>query len=145
LLSEGIRSACWLPLVRGSKAIGVLNIASLHEDAFTRAQMELLSQVANQVSIAVENALAFRQITELKNPLAEEKVYLEDELRTEHSYDEIVGESPAWRNILQQVEIVAPTDSAVLILGETGTGKELIARAIHEQSSRRERTFVKTS
>ena len=145
LLSEGIRSACWLPLVRGDRAIGVLNIASLHEDAFTRDQVELLSQVANQISIAVENALAFRQITELKNRLAAEKIYLEDELRTEHSYDEIVGESPAWRNILQQVEIVAPTDSAVLILGETGTGKELIARAIHERSAQREHTFVKTS
>ena len=145
LVSEGIRSACWLPLVRGERAIGVLNIASLREDAFSRPQVELLSQVASQVSIAVENALAFRQITELKNRLAEEKIYLEDELRTEHSYDEIVGESPAWRNVLQQVEIVAPTDSAVLILGETGTGKELIARAIHERSHRRDHTFVKTS
>ena len=96
--------------------------------------------VASQVSIAVENALAFRQITELKNRLAEEKIYLEDELRTEHSYDEIVGQ-PAWRNILRQVEIVAPTDSSVLILGETGTGKELIARAIHERSSRHEHTL----
>ncbi len=145
LLSEGIRSACWLPLVRGDRAIGVLNIASMREDAFSRDQMALLSQVASQISIAVENALAFRQITELKNRLAEEKIYLEDELRTEHSYDEIVGESPAWKNVLQQVEIVAPTDSAVLILGETGTGKELIARAIHERSPRHERTFVRMS
>ena len=145
LLSEGIRSACWLPLVRGNRAIGVLNIASLRVDAFSRAQVELLSQVASQVSIAVENAMAFRQITELKNRLAEEKIYLEDELRTEHSYDEIVGESPAWKNVLRQIDIVAPTGSAVLILGETGTGKELIARAIHEKSRRCDRTFVKMS
>ncbi len=145
LLSEGIKSACWLPLRRGETRIGVLNVASKHESAFTLEQMGLLDQVANQVAVAVENALAFQQITELKNKLAEEKDYLEDEIRTEHHFDEIVGEGPAWNAVLEQVETVAPTDAAVLIFGETGTGKELVARAIHGRSRRRERTLVKMS
>jgi formate hydrogenlyase transcriptional activator len=103
----------------------------------------MMIQIAGQIAIAVENALAVAEIAELKNKLAEEKLYLEDEIRTEFNFEEIVGESAALRGILQQVETVAGTDSTVLILGETGTGKELIARAIHNMSARRERTFVK--
>ncbi len=103
----------------------------------------MLTHVSNQVAVAVENALAFEEIASLKNKLAEEKLYLEDEIRTEQNFEEIIGESTALKNILKQVETVAPTDSTVLIQGETGTGKELIARAIHDLSSRRERTFVK--
>ena len=132
LLSEGIRSACWLPLQRGDGSIGVLNVASFQENAFDRDAMELLNQIAVQIVVAVENVLAFSEITELKNQLSGEKEYLEDEIRTEYTYDEIVGESSAWRNVLEQVATVAPTDATVLLLGETGTGKELIARAIHE-------------
>ncbi len=94
--------------------------------------MDLLAQVAGQVAIAVENALAFQEIAELKNKLAQEKLYLEDEIRSEMNFDEIVGESASLRAVLKQVETVAPTDSTVLITGETGTGKELIARAIHQ-------------
>jgi formate hydrogenlyase transcriptional activator len=105
--------------------------------------VDLLSQVAAQVAIAVENALAFQEIAELKNKLAEEKLYLEDEIRTEYNFEEIIGESPALKALLQQLQTVAPTDSTVLIEGETGTGKELIARAIHNLSLRRDRTFVK--
>ena len=105
--------------------------------------MELLGQVAQQIAIAVENGLAFREIAELKEKLSTEKLYLEDEIRTEHNFDEIVGQSSTLRQVLKQVEIVAPTDSTVLIQGETGTGKELIARAIHNLSGRRGRTFVK--
>jgi formate hydrogenlyase transcriptional activator len=101
--------------------------------------------VAGQVAIAVENALAFQEIGELKNKLAQEKLYLEDEIRSELNFEEIVGESPSLRAVLKQVETVAPTDSAVLIQGETGTGKELIARAIHNLSPRREHTFVKVN
>jgi formate hydrogenlyase transcriptional activator len=97
------------------------------------------------VAIAVENALAFREIAELKNKLTEEKLYLEDEIRTEHNFEEIVGESPVLKGLLSQVQTVAPTDSTVLITGETGTGKELIARALHNLSSRRDRTFVKVN
>ena len=105
--------------------------------------MDLLSQVGAQIAIAVENALAFQEIANLKNKLAQEKLYLEDEIRTEHNFEEIVGESTALKELLKHVRTVAPTDSTVLICGETGTGKELIARAIHNLSSRRDRTFVK--
>jgi formate hydrogenlyase transcriptional activator len=105
--------------------------------------VDLLAQVAGQIALAVENALAYRQIEELKDKLTEEKLYLEDEIRTEYRFAEIVGSSQAIQNILRQVEIVAPADTTVLIQGETGTGKELIARAIHNTSKRKERTFVK--
>ena len=93
--------------------------------------------------MAVENALAFQQIVELKDRLAKEKLYLEEEIRSEGAFEDIIGESPGLKRVLAQVEVVAPTDSSVLIQGETGTGKELIARAIHRLSGRRERTFVK--
>ena len=105
--------------------------------------MGFLQLVANQVAVAVENALAFQEIEALKDKLAKENAYLEEEVRTEHNFGEIVGESAALRRVLKQVETVAPTDSTVLIRGETGTGKELIARALHELSPRRDRTFVK--
>ena len=143
LLAEGVRSFCSIPLLSHDRVLGTLNIGRLHENAFAREDVELLSQVAQQVAIAVENGLAYRQIAELKEKLNEEKLYLEHEIRTEHNFEEIVGESPALRHVLTQVQIVAPTDSTVLIQGETGTGKELIARAIHNLSSRGARTFVK--
>ena len=111
--------------------------------AYDAADVDFLQQVANQVAVAVENALAFDEIEALKDKLHQEKVYLEEEIRTEHNFDEIVGESAALRRVLKEVETVAPTDSTVLIRGETGTGKELIARALHELSPRRDRTFVK--
>src|SRR5438093_1786315 len=102
-----------------------------------------MQQVTNQVALAVENALAFREIAELKDKLAQEKIYLEEEIRTDHNFEEIIGQDPALRRVLREVETVAPTDSTVLIRGETGTGKELIARALHHLSPRRDRTFVK--
>jgi len=143
LIRDGIRSGCWLPLMGRESTLGTLNVCSLQESRFTEADVDLLSQVANQVAIAVDNALAFRQIAELKDKLAEEKSYLEDEIRSEYNFDEIVGESPALKQVLDHVRTVAGTDSTVLILGETGTGKELIARAIHDLSRRRDRTLVK--
>jgi len=143
LLAEGVRSVCCLPLITPNRILGTLNLASLRDGNFTEGDVELLSQVAGQIAIALENALAFREIDELKNKLAKEKLYLEDEIRTEYNFEEIIGESAALRRILKRAETVAPTDSTVLIQGETGTGKELIARAIHNLSGRRERTFVK--
>ncbi|HXG21954.1 MAG TPA: sigma 54-interacting transcriptional regulator [Methylomirabilota bacterium] len=141
--AEGIRSGCVLPLMTRNRVLGTLILGSLREHAFTQEDLEFLNQVANQIAIAVENALAFREIAALKDKLSEEKLYLEDEIRTAYHFDEIIGESPGLKRVLKQVEIVAPTGSAVLILGETGTGKELIARAVHNLSARREHTFVK--
>jgi formate hydrogenlyase transcriptional activator len=142
---EGVRSVISMPLITHDRALGTLSLASLRDAAFQQGDVDLLVQVAGQVAIAVENALAFQEIAGLKNKLAEEKLYLEDEIRSEMNFEEIVGESPLLRAVLKQVETVAPTDSAVLIQGETGTGKELIARAIHNLSPRREHTFVKVN
>jgi formate hydrogenlyase transcriptional activator len=143
LLAEGVRSLCAVPLVSRNRALGTLNLGRVEGNSFTRAELDLLSQAAGQVALAVENALAYRRIEELQNKLAEEKLYLEDEIRTEHQFSEIIGSSAAIKHVLRQVEIVAPADSTVLIQGETGTGKELIARAIHNLSTRKDRTFVK--
>jgi formate hydrogenlyase transcriptional activator len=143
ILAEGYKSVCSVPLLSGDRALGTLNVGSDRPDAFSPDDVELLGQVAQQIAIAVENGLAFREIAELKEKLSTEKLYLEDEIRTEHNFEEIIGQSSALRQVLKQVEIVAPTGSTVLIQGETGTGKELIARAIHNLSGRSGRTFVK--
>src|SRR5882724_10300439 len=143
LLAEGIQAMCSVPLTVHDRRLGTLCIGRLGGEPFSVADAELLAEVAKQVAFAVENALAFHEIAELKDKLAAEKVYLEDEIRTEYNFEEIIGQSSALKRVLHQVETVAPTDSAVLIGGETGTGKELIARAIHQLSRRRERTFVK--
>jgi formate hydrogenlyase transcriptional activator len=141
----GVKSGCWLPLSSRDRTLGTLVVTSEHTDDFGEKDVSLLSQVANQVAVTVENALSFRQVADMKQRLAEEKLYLEEELRTEYNFEEIVGESPDLKRVLKQVETVAPTDATVLILGETGTGKELVARAIHHLSSRRDRTFVKVN
>jgi formate hydrogenlyase transcriptional activator len=117
-------------------------VVKYQDNAFT-GDIEFLSQIANQVAIAVENARAFGQIRELKDQLAREKLYLEDEIRTEMNFAQIIGNSASLRRVLKNVETVAPTDSTVLIYGETGTGKELIARAIHDLSPRKAKPFVK--
>jgi formate hydrogenlyase transcriptional activator len=142
---EGVRSVVSMPLLTHDRVLGTLSLASLRDAAFQQGDVDLLVQVAGQVAIAVENALAFQEIGELKNKLAQEKLYLEDEIRSEMNFDEIVGDGPSIRAVLKQVETVAPTDSTVLIQGETGTGKELIARAIHNRSPRHEHTFVKVN
>ena len=141
----GVKSACCAPVISHDRVLGVLAVASLHEDAFTEEDAELLGQVARQVAIAIENALAFREIDALKDKLAEEKLYLEEEIQTEYNFEEIIGNSAALKHVLQEVETVAATDSTVLIYGETGTGKELIARAIHNLSQRRDRTLVRVN
>lgn len=141
----GLKSGVVVPLISHDKALGTLGVGSLRENAFTEDDAELLNQVGKQVAIAVENALAFREIDALKNQLKEEKLYLEEEIRTEYNFEEIIGKSPALKRVLQDVETVAATDSTVLVYGETGTGKELIAHAIHNLSRRRERTLVKVN
>jgi formate hydrogenlyase transcriptional activator len=143
LVAAGLRSVCCVPLITRTRVLGTLNVGSTSDQAFAPADVDFLSQVAGQAAIAIENATAFQEIAQLKDQLAEEKLYLEDEIRTERNFGEIVGDSPSFQSVLEQVETVAPTDASVLILGETGTGKELIARAIHDLSSRRDRTFVK--
>ncbi len=147
----GVQSLCLLPLTTARQQLGTLNFSCTQPSVYDEADVGFLQLVANQVAVAVENALAFQdieaafqEISTLKNRLAEEKAYLEDEARTERNFGDIVGQSTAaLRQVLKQVETVAPTGSTVLIRGETGTGKELIARALHDLSPRRERTFVK--
>jgi len=140
---EGLKTACFIPLVNHGRALGIMVLARGTENAFTEEDVEFLSQAAGQIAIAIENALAFEEISQLKDKLAQEKLYLEEEIRSEMDFEQIVGNSPALKQVLQLVETVAPNDSTVLLLGETGTGKELIARAIHDRSRRRERTLVK--
>jgi formate hydrogenlyase transcriptional activator len=142
-VAEGLTTGCVLPLASRGRVHGVLTLGRRDENAFSRDDVKFLTQVASQVAIAVENALAYSKIAELKEKLTQEKLYLEDEIRTELNFEEIVGKSAVLRRVLKQVATVAPTDSTVLIYGETGTGKELIARAIHNLSSRRSNSFVK--
>ena len=141
--AEGIRSYCFIPLVSRDRTVGVLVLARRGEMPFSQEEVHFLTQVAGQIAIAVENACAYRQIADLRDKLAQEKLYLEDEIRTELNFEQIVGNSLPLRRTLHQVETVAPTESTVLVYGETGTGKELVARAIHDGSPRRVGAFVK--
>ncbi|GJL54081.1 MAG: ATPase AAA [Nitrospirales bacterium] len=143
LVAEGMKSGVSVPLVVRDQVLGTLNVASVKDNDFGQKEQELLTQVSTQVAIGLDNAMAYQHITELKEQLEQENVYLKDEIRNEHDFDEIIGESVELKRVLQQVEIVAPTDSTVLIQGETGTGKELIARALHQRSGRKDRPFVK--
>jgi formate hydrogenlyase transcriptional activator len=137
-----ISSCCLVPLTTARHRLGVLGFGCKQSAAYDTADVDFLQQIASQVAVAVENALAFDQIEQLKEQLEKEKLYLEEEVRTDHNFEEIVGESAALKRILKEVDTVAPTDSTVLILGETGTGKELIARAIHQLSPRRNGPLV---
>lgn len=139
----GVKTLCHLPMATQKSVLGVLTLGRLEGGAFSDEEMEFLARVASQVAIAVENSIAYKQIAELRDQLAQEKLYLEDEIRTELKFEEIIGNSEALRRVLAQVETVSPTDSTVLIYGETGTGKELIARAVHNLSSRKANAFVK--
>jgi formate hydrogenlyase transcriptional activator len=139
----GLNSLCVYPLIMRERVLGVFGLESSRENAFTEDDLTFLGQVANQIAIAVENALAYGQISELKDKLAQENVYLESEIRSELHFEDIVGNSEPLRRVLREIETVAPADSTVLIYGETGTGKELIARAVHNLSSRKSNPFVK--
>jgi PAS domain S-box-containing protein len=143
LTTAGVQSAVWVPLIHRERTLGALAVGRVVENAFGQTDAEKLGQVARQVAMAVNNALAFRQIAELRDRLRQEKQYLEEEINLDHRFEDIVGESSGLRNVLRQIETVAPTDATVLIQGETGTGKELLARSIHRLSPRRERTFIK--
>jgi formate hydrogenlyase transcriptional activator len=142
-IAEGLKSHCLIPIVNRGQPLGILGIGRTTEVTFTPEDVEFLTQVSGQIAIAIENALAYQEISELKDKLAQEKLYLEEEIRSEMNFENIVGKSPALKQVLELVETVAPNDSTVLLLGETGTGKELIARAIHDRSRRKDRTFVK--
>ena len=139
----GIRSLAHIPIAGRNGVVGVLSVGTRREGAFCPDDLTFLSRIAQQVAIAIENARVFGEVSDLKNKLTQEKLYLEDEIRTELKFEEIVGRSEALRQVLDQIETVAPTDSTVLIYGETGSGKELIARAVHNLSTRKANAFVK--
>jgi formate hydrogenlyase transcriptional activator len=141
--AEGIKAFCNIPLVNRGRALGILSILRTTETPFSPGDIDFLSRASGQIAIAIENALAYHEISQLKDKLAQEKLYLEEEIRSEMNFENIIGNSAALKHVLELVETVAPSDSTVLLLGETGTGKELIARAIHDRSRRKDRTFVK--
>ena len=143
LIPPGFETGCMLPIPGRNRVVGTLGLVRSENNSFSQDEIDLLAQVSNQIAIAVENALAYQQIRELKEKLAQENVYLQHEIRNETHFEEIVGKSTVLRRVLAQVETVAATDSTVLIFGETGTGKELIARAIHNLSPRQGNAFVK--
>jgi formate hydrogenlyase transcriptional activator len=145
LQQEGIKSLCCVPISTPREEFGTLNMGSTRANAFKPEDLILLRQVASQFALAMENTRAAQEIEELKNRLAEEKRYLEGEIRSEMHFEEIVGESAPLTKVLEEVKTVASSDATVLILGETGTGKELIARALHRLSQRPDRPFIKVN
>jgi formate hydrogenlyase transcriptional activator len=143
LKAESIAAVAITPLTTAAGPLGVIAMGSRLANRLGQKDLDLLSQISTQIALAVENAVAYGRVTAARDRLEEERLYLESEIRSEHNFEEIVGSSPALRAVLEQVSIVAPTSSTVLLHGETGTGKELIARAIHNNSPRRNRTLVK--
>jgi len=141
----GCKSSCTVPLIARDRILGTLALIRISDEPWPSADVEFLVQVACQMAIAVENSLAYGELAEMKERLATEKLYLEDEIRLDHNIGNMVGQGPAFQSVLRSVQIVAPTDSTVLILGETGTGKELLARAIHELSVRKRGSFIKVN
>src|SRR5581483_1798349 len=141
----GCKSACSIPLVTSNGALGTVLLGRTTDEVWPDEDIEFLVQVANQIAIAVENALTYRELAELKERLATEKLYLEDEIRLDHNFGNMIGQGPAFQSVLKGIQTVAPTDATVLILGETGTGKELVARAVHELSGRSRGSFVKVN
>jgi formate hydrogenlyase transcriptional activator len=141
----GTKSACLVPLIARNRVIGMLDLGRTTDEVWTRDDIEFLMQVASQIAMTVENSAAFRELAEMKERLATEKLYLEDEIRLDQNIGNMVGDGPAFQTVLKSIQTVAPTDATVLIMGETGTGKELVARAIHELSSRGKGSFVKVN
>lgn len=143
LRESGVRSYYVLPLTSVGKPLGAITFASRDESAWSESDLNYLKYVAKAIAITVDNALLFRQVEEQRDKLAQEKICLEEEIRDIHNFADFIGGSPSLKRVFKQIEIVAPTDSTVLLQGETGTGKELVARAIHNLSPRRERTIMK--
>jgi formate hydrogenlyase transcriptional activator len=143
LCSEAIESLAVVPLFTANGPLGIIAVGSRRSGNFCTDDLDLLNQIGTQISLALDNALAYGKLNASKDKLEEERLYLESEIQTEYNFEDIVGRSPALRQVLRQIEIVAPTDSTVLLHGETGTGKELVARAIHKISTRNTRTFVR--
>jgi formate hydrogenlyase transcriptional activator len=141
--AESLRSAVMVPLMGADGPLGLLTMCSRRADGFNEADRDLLSQIGTQTSLVLENALAYGRLRASRDDLEEKRLYLESEIESEFNFEDIVGKSAAIRKVLDQVTIVAPTSSTVLLHGETGTGKELVARALHNLSPRRERTFVR--
>ena len=141
--AEGLKSGCAVPLILHGRALGTLSVVSKQEDAFTDDNAALLGRIGAQIALAAANSMAYQEISSLRDKLAKEKLYLQEEIQTAYNFEEIVGDSRALKLVLKEVQTVAVTDSTVLILGDTGSGKELVARALHNLSNRRERTFVK--
>ena len=143
LKAESITSMAIAPMLTASGPRGVITMGSRQANNFGQEDLDVLSQISNQIALAVDNAIAYGRVTEARDRLEEERLYLESEIRSAYSFEDIVGKSSALRKVLDQVAIVAPTGSTVLLHGETGTGKELFARVLHNLSPRRERTFVR--
>jgi len=143
LFIDRCNTGCMLPLAGHNRIVGTLGLARAQPNPYSQDELDFLTGISTQVALVLENALARQEISRLKDKLDQEKLYLEEEIRSEMNFDQIVGDSPPLRQVLELVQTVAPSDSTVLLLGETGTGKELIARAIHDHSRRKKRTFVK--
>jgi formate hydrogenlyase transcriptional activator len=141
--AEGLKAKCIIPLVNRDRVLGLLCPSRTTETPFLPEAVDFLSRASGQIAIAIENALAYHEISELKDKLAQEKLYLEEEIRSDSGFERILGKSAPLKHILELVDTVASSDSTVLLLGETGTGKELIARAVHDRGRRKDRTFIK--
>jgi formate hydrogenlyase transcriptional activator len=141
----GFRAGCSIPLAGANGVSGVLELARMSGEPFSNDEVDLLVQVARQIAVATENSLAYRELSQIKDKLATEKSYLEDEIRIDQNVGNMIGESPAFQAVLSGIQVVAPTDATVLIEGETGTGKELVARALHDLSGRSQRSFIKVN
>jgi formate hydrogenlyase transcriptional activator len=144
-LKNGFRSLCALPLVVRGRSIGAVTVASLNKRQYEQADADFLMEIANQIAIAVDNMRAHEESEALKSRFEAEAIYLQEEIKTEHNFEEIIGQSAPIRDVLRKIEQVAPTDATVLIHGETGTGKELLARAVHDRSGRKNRPLVKVN
>jgi formate hydrogenlyase transcriptional activator len=142
---QGMESLCALSLATEERSVGALFFMAARKEAYANLRRGLFEQIASAVAVALDTCLAHEEVRRLRDRLAAENVYLQEEIRREHNFEEMIGNSPALMEVLQKIDMVAPMDSTVLLLGETGTGKELVARAIHDRSGRKDRPLVKVN